>query len=340
MAIKLFIFSCRLEGDSLLDMEQIREFYPLTFYPESLENIIKDLKQKRNKKIRLEPIPIKIKKVHYLNSLIIIRFYIRLILLVTLILFILGYLVDNQALFILIIMLLLCLFYYLVLSIIIIRITNDIVRFNSKILTREYKILESNLLNDFPSKLLFNSLLQRENIYNFEIDDGAKRGISEADFLAYLTKWFVYPWRILENCKFRGERYTPTADFILINNDYNLGVDIEIDEPYTLKTLEPVHVVEDQKYVVRDKLFLELGYIVIRFAEYQIVKYPDYCCLHIARVLNQFLDSHLKIPIPDSIDITAISPEQWQVKTWTSREAQIMAENRVRDRYLNLNQTE
>ena len=320
-------------------MERSREFYPLTFYPESLDNIIGQLNQKRNKKIRLEPIPIKIKKVHYLNSIIIIRFYIRFTLLVILMLSIAVCLFYSQAIIILIPLSVFCLFYYLALSIRITKITNDIIRLNSKILTREYKILESNNLSDFPSKLLFDSLLQREGIYDFEIDDGAKRGISEADFLVYLTKWFVYPWRILENCKFRGERYTPTADFILINNDYNLGVDIEIDEPYTLKTLEPVHIVEDKKYIVRDRLFLKLGYIVIRFAEYQIVKYPDYCCLHIARVLNQFLDSNLKIPIPDSIDIAAISPEQWQVKTWTSREARIMAENRVRDRYLELNQT-
>ena len=146
-----------------------------------------------------------------------------------------------------------------------------------------------------------------------------------AYFLSYLSKWYVYPWRILEHCQFEENNYTPTADFILIYDDLKLGIDLEIDEPYTLKESLPIHLVEDEKYIYRDKFFLNLGYIVIRFAEYQIALYPDYCCLHIARTVNQFLDQDLKITIPDSTNITPLKPEEWRVKTWTQQESKIMA---------------
>ena len=109
---------------------------------------------------------------------------------------------------------------------------------------------------------------------------------------------------------------------------------MEIDEPYTLKESMPIHLVEDRKYIIRDKFFLRLGYIVIRFAEYQIAKYPDYCCLHIVRVLNQFLDRDMKISFPPSTEIKPLKPQDWRVKAWTQRESQIMATNKIRDRYL------
>ena len=96
----------------------------------------------------------------------------------------------------------------------------------------------------------------------------------------------------------------------------------------------PIHLVEDRKYIIRDKFFLRLGYIVIRFAEYQIAKYPDYCCLHIVRVLNQFLDRDLKLSVPHATEIQPLKSQDWKVKTWTQRESQIMAANKIRDRYL------
>jgi hypothetical protein len=73
---------------------------------------------------------------------------------------------------------------------------------------------------------------------------------------------------------------------------------------------------------------------VIRFAEYQIAMHPDYCCLHIARVLNQFLDRDTKIALPNSTNIEPLTSQEWKVKTWTKRESQIMADNHIRHTYL------
>lgn len=180
--------------------------------------------------------------------------------------------------------------------------------------------------------LLLDTLAEREEVYSFTFDESASKGLSEAYFLSYLQKWFVSPWRILEHCKF-DSRYTPTADFILIHDDLKLAVDLEIDEPYSLKKLEPIHYIEDSWYIIRDRMFIDLGYIVIRFAEYQVAKYPDYCCLHIARVLNQFL-TPLKISLPDSTKISPLPSSAWKVKAWTAKEAQMMAKARIREQYL------
>ncbi|MGL4883557.1 MAG: hypothetical protein ACRC8K_21235, partial [Waterburya sp.] len=45
-------------------------------------------------------------------------------------------------------------------------------------------------------------------------------------------------------------------------------------------------------------------------------------------------ESSIKISIPDCTEIVPLKPEQWKVKSWTFREAQIMANDQVRDQYL------
>ncbi len=325
-----------------LAVEENREYYPMTFYPESFEVILQQLDpQKTPSKpvFALEPISLSIKQVHYYNEIKVKQFLLGCIAITLFLISITTVLLFNP-----IIGLNLTLFNlptfigYFSLE----RYTNnlrkDLIFLDKKISSRQYKIKSKNKSkknNVSPSYLLLSSLDRREGIYDFKIDNSANKGLSEAYFLSYLSKWFVYPWRILEHCQFEDERgYTPTADLILINDDLKLAIDLEIDEPYTLKELLPIHLVEDEKYIYRDKFFLSLGYIVIRFAEYQIAKYPDYCCLHIARVLNQFLDRELKITMPDSTNITPLKPEEWKVKAWTQRESQIMADNQIRDIYL------
>lgn len=320
-------------------VEQCREYYPMTFYPDSLSRILSGVNKVREQNcsiFSLEPIPLTIKQIHYYNEIGLMQFFcggVTVFLLATTIIILLF----NQ---------LIATAFLLFTSIVFLaycslqryknNLRKELIIIEQRLLTRSYKVESkysaSNKIK--LSTLLLNSLSERENIYNFKIDDSANKGLSESYFLSHLQKWFNYPWRIIEHCQFQGERYTPTADFILINDDLKLGIDLEIDEPYTIKESMPIHLVEDRKYIIRDKFFLELGYIVIRFAEYQIAKYPDYCCLHIVRVLNQFLDRELKISVPQATEIQPLKPQDWKVKTWTQRESQIMAANKIRDRYL------
>ena len=321
-------------------VEQCREYYPMTFYSDSLSEILSKVNRlgEQNEPIfLLEPIPLIIKQIHYYNDIGLKQFFSGCLSVFLLLLSAINILLINKIIALVLLLLsAVALFCYFSLQKHKNNLRKELITIENKLSSRQYTIKDRLGTNSTPklSILLLNSLAERENIYNFQIDNSANKGLSESYFLSYLQKWFDYPWRIIEHCQFQGERYTPTADFILINDDFKLGIDLEIDEPYTLKESMPIHLVEERKYIIRDKFFLGLGYIVIRFAEYQIAKYPDYCCLHIVRVLNQFLDRELKISLPHATEIQPLKPEDWRVKTWTQRESQIMAANKIRDRYL------
>ena len=319
---------------------QCRKYYPMTFYPESLSKIlirVNGVREQNNSAFNLEAIPLIIKQIHYYNDLGLRQFFLGSLSVFLLVVAIISILLFDRAIAIaFLIFSSICFLSYCSLQIYKNNLRKELVDIEQKLSSREYIIKAKSSKNTKTklSNLLVDSLASRENIYNFQIDDSANKGLSESYFLSYLQKWFDYPWRIIEHCQFQGERYTPTADFILINDDLKLGIDLEIDEPYTLKESMPIHLAEDRKYIIRDKFFLRLGYIVIRFAEYQIAKYPDYCCLHIVRVLNQFLDRDLKLSVPPSTEIQPLKSQDWRVKAWTQRESQIMATNKIRDRYL------
>lgn len=319
---------------------QCREHYPMTFYPDSLFKILSGVnrvQEQKNSSFCLEPIPLIIRQIHYYNDVGLKQFLFGSLTIFLIIISIANILFNSKILAL----------SFVVLSTISFccccslqryknNLRKELVGIEQKLLSKRYQIKAkfSSHNKTKLSSLLLDSLEERENIYNFKIDDSANKGLSESYYLSYLQKWFDYPWRIIEHCQFQDERYTPTADFILINDNLKLGIDLEIDEPYTLKESMPIHLVEDPKYIIRDKFFLGLGYIVIRFAEYQIAKYPDYCCLHIVRVLNQFLDRDMKISIPHGTEIQPLKAQDWKVKAWTQRESQIMAANKIRDRYL------
>jgi hypothetical protein len=79
----------------------------------------------------------------------------------------------------------------------------------------------------------------------------------------------------------------------------------------------------------RNQFFISRGWVVIRFSEEQVVRYPLQCCRAIAEVIADILGDGLELtrfetatPLP-------------QVKHWSKGEAIIMIKNQARDRYLN-----
>jgi hypothetical protein len=322
----------------LVGVETRREYYPMTFYPESLEKILHQLNQDPNEvppSFVLDPLPLVPQQVHYYSEIALRQ---RCCGVLTLIFLVVTVILVSwfRGISVLFLFFPLVTFLgYLSLENSRQRLRRELNHLNQKITGRLYQVGVSQSQKNQVSatELLLDSLAAREKIYSYEIDTTANKGFSENYFLSYLLQWFPSPWRILEHCKF-DHGHTPTADFILIYDDLKLAVDLEIDEPYTLKENKPIHTLEDPWYIKRDRLFLDFGFIVIRFAEYQIAKYPDHCCLHIVRVLNQFLSSTIKIHIPQTTSIKPLESSAWKVKAWTFTEAQIMAENQIRDQYL------
>ena len=116
---------------------------------------------------------------------------------------------------------------------------------------------------------------------------------------------------------------------LVANNQTNIRIDIEIDEPYSLLSRTPIHYTEDNSDAVRDAIMKSAGWIVIRFAEEQIVKQPMSCISSIARLLIQ-IDSSL---VPETCSLSEFPKP---VKRWTKAEAELMAQNNYREAYLKI----
>jgi very-short-patch-repair endonuclease len=155
----------------------------------------------------------------------------------------------------------------------------------------------------------------------------AKRGRSEGEFERYLRRYFsdkIHTGASLKNPKHsRGYEYT--ADFAYIDPKTNLHIDIEIDEPYSYQSGQPIHCLgtdEDRNLFFNSRLW-----IVIRFSEKQVVRSPDNCCRQIAEVIDYILASD----IPDRLKrFETVQPDP----CWTYEEAGEMARENYRDRYL------
>ena len=144
-------------------------------------------------------------------------------------------------------------------------------------------------------------------------DQDVKKGISELFFHDYLVKYSDY--QIYKSLKFGF--YFP--DIVIIDPRNNFIVDIEIDEPYAFESKEPIHY--DSIDIKRDIYFTQNDFLVIRFAEEQIINHPEYCLdiIHMAINCLQTLKD---------LDETIIS--KYEVPIWNYEDAFSMAYNHTR----------
>lgn len=154
-----------------------------------------------------------------------------------------------------------------------------------------------------------------------------KRGRAEAEFETYLRQYF--PGFICTGPAFQipDYEYPYTPDFIYVDPELNLWIDIEIDEPYAYDTKKPIHYI-DSRDEDRNDFFIQRGWVVIRFSEEQVVRYPDRCCKTIARAIADILGDD---SILNSFNyVSDLKP----ATRWTSEQGLEMAHNNYRDSYL------
>lgn len=110
-----------------------------------------------------------------------------------------------------------------------------------------------------------NSLLKLPRLGRSDI-----RGFKEPEFLAELQATLT-GISISDNFHLRiPGRYAPyEPDIVLYDEDINLYIDVEIDEPYDGYNRLVTHIIEGSD-VTRDIFFKESGWIVVRFSEKQI----------------------------------------------------------------------
>lgn len=112
-----------------------------------------------------------------------------------------------------------------------------------------------------------------------------QRGYKDKDFCNLIKSEFrdlVTESEVHLTIPFYNKPYEP--DIVLIDENLNLYIDIEIDEPYDGYYRFPTHV--QGKDNARDSFFTECGWIVIRFTERQVHLQAKACLNYIRNVLN------------------------------------------------------
>jgi|GEM_PF-5662473 len=153
----------------------------------------------------------------------------------------------------------------------------------------------------------------------------AQRGVSEDYFLALLQQYFgdtvQYPDGVFS---IFGTTFDYTPDMVYRDPYTGLTIDIEIDEPYAGKSKEPHHCNDNDKDRNRDDFFLELNWVVVRFAEEQVVKYPVACAYYLSKVIYRLSGIRYEVPAEK------LPP----IATWGKEESTSMARLLHRETYL------
>jgi hypothetical protein len=158
----------------------------------------------------------------------------------------------------------------------------------------------------------------------------ARHGLSENYFYTYLLKYFGNKIEKEKGFIIPNFSYPYSPDFIYHDSSTGLHIDIEIDEPYCFdnqkRAYKAIHDNDDK----RNNFFLGKNWIVIRFAEEQIIRQPESCCRVIAETIadiynnNSILYKFERVPM--------LNP----IKRWTSDEALQMAAKEYRKTYINI----
>ena len=160
----------------------------------------------------------------------------------------------------------------------------------------------------------------------------ARRGIKEEYFEKEIAKYLSGHIHIYGDVNLLPQDgcrpYEPDIA-IIDKSNYNIRIDIEIDEPYAGYNKAPTHYIGcgDE---LRDININNLGWIVIRFAESQIVHEPLNCISYIAEVIKS-LNPNFQIPVPlKNISKPGI------IKQWSQLDAQKLAAKGFREKYLDI----
>jgi hypothetical protein len=108
----------------------------------------------------------------------------------------------------------------------------------------------------------------------------SKKGIAENKFIHFLRGTIDEECIVDHGIEILHTGRTYIPDITIIENVTGAMIDVEIDEPYTLDSGQPIHY-EDWKGVhsndARDRYFNNKGWIVVRFSESQICNFPQDC---------------------------------------------------------------
>ena len=167
-------------------------------------------------------------------------------------------------------------------------------------------------------------------VRSYRLGNTKRRGFKEESFQKSIEQYFGKDFTVLGNARLNtGKETRPFEPDIAIidKSSSNLRIDIEIDEPYAGITRQPTHCKGED--VNRDIYFVDRGWIVMRFAEYQVHFYENHCLQSIAETIKSAIPSY-EIPIK-LLTQTSLQIE----KLWDIVQAQKWEKAKYREEYLN-----
>lgn len=153
------------------------------------------------------------------------------------------------------------------------------------------------------------------------------RGYKEEDFLSIILRSdLLLSISDDKHMSILGRSLPYEPDYVLYSRELGLYIDVEIDEPYDGYSRVPTHIMEGQDSI-RDKFFIESGWVVIRFTEHQVHTNPNGCIQLLRYVINSLLSKNL-----NAISLSCVAPEA----KWTVNQAIIWERNLYREKYLGI----
>ncbi|KAA3596799.1 MAG: hypothetical protein DWQ06_14740 [Calditrichaeota bacterium] len=153
------------------------------------------------------------------------------------------------------------------------------------------------------------------------IQEQYKQGVSENKFHQKLKD--IFGNKILKNHSIADVPVNYMPDFVYYDKESGLCIDIEIDEPYEGHSNQPIHCIGED--TIRNEYFLSKNWLVIRFAEEQVITNPLGCINWIIYFINYCLDSEIKGYKAEKLE---------KVNCWTKEEAELMAFKLYRNNYI------
>ncbi len=189
-----------------------------------------------------------------------------------------------------------------------------------------YTSSKSEQTNVYP---IFRYPKKNTVVRSYRVGTTKRRGYKEEAFQRAIEEVFCSHFIVSGELRINTGKDTrpfePDIALIGKKNDC-LRIDIEIDEPYAGITRQPTHCKDDD--TMRDIYFVDRGWIVIRFSEYQVHKFEKECLRFISDVIKA-VSSTYNIPA-FLINLTPVKNE----KLWDIVQAQKWEKDKYRENYL------
>ena len=165
------------------------------------------------------------------------------------------------------------------------------------------KILKVNYTSSKPDRAdvypIFRCTKINTVVRSYRVGATKRRGFKEEAFQRAIEEAFGNDFVVSGELRINTGKDTRPfePDIALINKKNDcLRIDVEIDEPYAGITRQPIHCKGDD--TMRDIYFVDRGWIVIRFSEYQAHMYEKDCLRFISDIIKAVSSTY---SIPESL---------------------------------------